>query len=76
MAKTEDLKTAGTFFDGTQEVPYIGLEPIAVTAANMDTVIEDGFHLKEDIYLNIGNELTVTVQDAEDEIGVMVQFSE
>ncbi|MCI8559262.1 MAG: sugar ABC transporter substrate-binding protein [Lachnospiraceae bacterium] len=76
LAKTEDLKTAGTFFDGTQEVPYIGLEPIAVTAANMDTVIEDGFHLKEDIYLNIGNELTVTVQDAEDEIGVMVQFSE
>ncbi len=53
LARGEELKTAGTFFDGTQEVPYIGLEPIAVTAANMDVIIEDGFHLREDIYLNV-----------------------
>lgn len=56
LAKGDELKTAGTFFDGTQEVPYIGLEPIAVTAANMDVVIEDGFHLREDIYLNVNSE--------------------
>ena len=54
LARGEELKTAGTFFDGTQEVPYIGLEPVAVTAANMDVIIEDGFHLREDIYLNVG----------------------
>ena len=54
LAKGEDLKTAGTFFDGAQEVPYIGLEPVAVTAANMDVIIEDGFHMREDIYLNVG----------------------
>ncbi len=54
LAKGEELKTAGTFFDGAQEVPYIGLEPVAVTAANMDVIIEDGFHMREDIYLNVG----------------------
>ena len=54
LARGEELKTAGTFFDGAQEVPYIGLEPVAVTAGNMDVIIEDGFHLREDIYLNVG----------------------
>ena len=35
-------------------VPYIGLEPVAVTKDNMDEVIIDsGFHLKEDVYLNV-----------------------
>lgn len=71
LAKGEELKTAGTFFDGTQEVPYIGLEPIAVTAANMDVIVEDGFHLREDIYLNVGNKTAVTVQTMEDETVVI-----
>lgn len=35
------------------EVPYIKLEPIGVTALNMGAIIIDsGFHLKEDVYLN------------------------
>lgn len=45
--------TEETIMDGTYQVPYIKLEPIAVTAENMDEVIVDsGFHLKEDIYLD------------------------
>lgn len=42
-----------TFFDGSYEVPYVGLTPIAVTKDNMQVIIDDGFHLEEDIYLNI-----------------------
>ena len=39
-----------------QEVPYYGLEPVAVTAQNMDSIIiESGFHSKEEVYLNVEN---------------------
>lgn len=38
--------------DGSFDIPYIGLEPIAVTESNMDEVIIDsGFHLEEEVYL-------------------------
>ena len=38
--------------DGDQ-IPYIRLAPVAVTQDNMQSVIIDsGFHLKEDVYLN------------------------
>lgn len=38
-------------------VPYYALEPIAVTAENMDEVIvKSGFHLKDEVYLNVGEE--------------------
>ena len=40
--------------DGTYEIPYIGLEPISVNEDNMnEVIIESGFHLKEDVYLNV-----------------------
>ena len=40
--------------DGTYDIPYIGLKPIAVTKDNIDEVIiGSGFHLKEDVYLNM-----------------------
>ena len=40
--------------DGTFDIPYIGLTPIAVTKDNLDSVIiSSGFHLKEDVYLNV-----------------------
>lgn len=36
------------------EVPYCGLEPIAVTKDNMDEVIvRSGFHLQDEVYLNM-----------------------
>ena len=46
-----DVKTIN---DGTYDIPYIGLIPIAVTKDNIDEVIiGSGFHLKEDVYLNM-----------------------
>jgi len=39
---------------GAYTVPYIGLIPISVTRDNIDEVIiGSGFHLKEDVYLNV-----------------------
>lgn len=52
MANGESLEVDETFSDGTYEVPYIRLEPIAVTKANMDEeIVSSGFHLKEEIYI-------------------------
>ena len=43
-----------TINDGTYDIRYIGLTPIAVTKENLDEVIiGSGFHLKEDVYLNV-----------------------
>lgn len=43
-----------TAYDGTYNVPYLELQPIAVTRENMDEVIvKGGFHAKEDVYLNV-----------------------
>ncbi len=45
-------------FDGTYDVTYIGLEPLPVTKDNMnDLIIGSGFHLKEDVYLNLPEEM-------------------
>ena len=47
-----------TIENGKYEVPYIGLEPISVDKNNMnDVIIGSGFHLKEDVYLNIPSEM-------------------
>lgn len=54
LAKGESIEgdDVTTINDGNFEIPYIGLEPIAVTEENIDSVIVDGgFHLKEDVYL-------------------------
>jgi D-xylose transport system substrate-binding protein len=54
LAKLETIQTKDIINDGKYEVPYIKLEPIAVTAENMDEVIiNSGFHLREDVYLNV-----------------------
>lgn len=40
--------------NGQYKISYVGLEPICVTISNMDEVIiNSGFHLKEDVYLNV-----------------------
>ena len=50
----EELKKLGTVNDGTQEIPYYAIEPVAVTAENMDEVIiGSDFHTEEDVYLNV-----------------------
>jgi len=53
LANEDALQVTDTFDDGSGEVPYVGLEPIAVTKDNMDIIINDGYHLEEEIYLNI-----------------------
>ena len=54
LAKGEDLGTDKTMNNGNYDVPYISLEPIPVTKDNIDeTIINSGFHSKEDVYLNV-----------------------
>ncbi len=44
--------------NGEYEIPYIGLEPIRVDRDNIDEVIiGSGFHLKEDVYLNVPGQM-------------------
>ena len=43
---------------GAYSVPYIGLEPVSVNRDNIDEVIiGSGFHLKEDVYLNVPSQM-------------------
>ena len=50
----EDLKVENTIYDGEENVPYLELPVTAVTGENIDQVIiQQGFHLKEDVYLNV-----------------------
>lgn len=53
LAKGEPTMTAETMNDGTYDVAYERLEPIAVTRENMDEVITGKYHEESDIYLNV-----------------------
>lgn len=55
LGRGEPLKGVDqTIHDGTYDVPYLELKPVAVTKENMDSVIiQGGFHPKEDVYLNV-----------------------
>ncbi len=54
LVKREELNISSTINDGSYEIPYMKLEPIAVTKDNIDEVIiEGGFQQKEDVYLNV-----------------------
>lgn len=49
-----EIPVEETINDGTNEIPYYKIPPVAVTAENMDEVIVDsGFHAREDVYLNV-----------------------
>ena len=55
LASGESLDKTDTFFDGSEDIPYIAIEPSAVTRENLDSVIIDsGFHLREEVYMNEG----------------------
>lgn len=44
--------------NGSYLVPYVGLEPVSVTKENLnDVIINSGFHMKEDVYLNVPGEM-------------------
>ncbi|MCI9397110.1 MAG: sugar ABC transporter substrate-binding protein [Lachnospiraceae bacterium] len=60
LAKGEKIEGEDvTLIDsGAYRVPYIGLEPISVNRDNIDEVIiGSGFHLKEDVYLNVPGQM-------------------
>ena len=55
LAKGQQLEYTGTFFDGSHDIPYIAIMPSAVVRENLDSVIiESGFHLREEVYINAG----------------------
>ncbi|MBQ8596971.1 MAG: substrate-binding domain-containing protein [Lachnospiraceae bacterium] len=44
--------------NGGYQVPYVSLNPISVTEENMnEVIINSGFHLKEDVYLNVPHKM-------------------
>ena len=57
LANNNELSTeTDAISDGSYDVPYYFLDPIAVTKSNMDeTVIASGFHMKEEVYMNVTN---------------------
>lgn len=60
LAKNEEISGEDvTLIDsGAYQIPYIGLEPISVNRDNIDEVIiGSGFHLKEDVYLNVPGQM-------------------
>ncbi len=55
MAKGETIITERTINNGKLDIPSLLLRPIAVDQQNMDeTIIADGFHLREEVYRNKG----------------------
>lgn len=56
LARGEELKAGDIIVleNGGYEVSYIGLEPVSVNRDNInEVIIGSGFHLKEDVYLNV-----------------------
>ncbi len=58
VALAKDRQILGedvTMLDNVRyRVPYVALQPVCVTAENInEVIINSGFHLKEDVYLNV-----------------------
>lgn len=54
MATGEEVTANSTINDGKYNVPYYMIPPILVTKENLkETVIQDGFHRLEDVYMNV-----------------------
>lgn len=64
LAKGELPQQAETIMDEKREIPFLKLEPLSVTAANMEaTIVASGFHLKEDIYIDRPNLRTRSTEE-------------
>lgn len=60
LARGEEIAAEDmtTITSGACRVPYIALEPVSVKRDNIDEVIIGaGFHLKEDVYLNVPEQM-------------------
>lgn len=53
LANGTDIGVGERINDGTNDVPYMKLTPIAVTKENMDEVITGKYHMRNEIYLNV-----------------------
>lgn len=54
MANGQEVIMPETFNDGTYDVPFLKLDPVAVTVDNIDQeIIDSRFHLKSEVYLNV-----------------------
>lgn len=53
LARGEEITVNNTASDGTNEIPYESIDPVAVTKENMDDVITGVYHERSDIYLNV-----------------------
>lgn len=56
LAKGEEItgEDVSMIDNGKYQVPYVRLEPVSVTEDNInEVIINSGFHLKEDVYLNV-----------------------
>lgn len=57
LAIGEDIGVTETINDGTYDVPYVKLVPIAVNKDNLyQEIIEGGFQLEDEVYLNVPKE--------------------
>lgn len=53
MAKGNTIETEDTIFNRYREIPFVKLNAFVVDETNMEEIIiENGFHRKEDVYLN------------------------
>lgn len=58
LANGENIRNdLSLIYNGKKEVPYCRLQPIAVTKGNMDQYITGQYHSKEDIYLNVPQDM-------------------
>ncbi len=57
LAKGESLEAiTDTFNDGSYDVPFLKLDPVAVTKENIDReIIDSRFHLQSEVYLNVAS---------------------
>lgn len=59
LAKGEKIEAIETIDDGKYEVPFVKLEPIAVTRENIDDVIINGdYQIRNEVYLNVPQDTT------------------
>ena len=53
LAEGEEIEVSRKISDGTNQIPYECLEPVAVTKENMDEIITGKYHEESEIYLNV-----------------------
>jgi D-xylose transport system substrate-binding protein len=59
LAKGKDIGVSETIDDGKNAVPYVKLQPIAVTKDNIrKEIIDGGFQKEEEVYLNVPTGVT------------------